>query len=162
VAYNKLHQSKSIKKFERNFEIKVKTRQGSECKTACVGMRPNLRYRLKRMCHWQYRPRCWLTRGPCSTLTPISPVQMRWRWYTTEPPYNKVKVKVTLVQALRLCTGRTAHRKWGVSITSRPLFTPGKDMVPIVQEDGWVPGPVCTGAENVAPHRDSIPGPSSR
>jgi len=24
--------------------------------------------------------------------------------------YNKVKVKVTLVQTLRLCTGRTAHR----------------------------------------------------
>ena len=36
----------------------------------------------------------------------------------------------------------------------RPLFTLGKDPVPIVQEAGWVPGPVCTG-------QDSIPGPSS-
>ena len=30
-------------------------------------------------------------------------------------------------------------------------FTPGKDPVPIVQEAGWVPGPVWTGAENLAP-----------
>ena len=78
----------------------------------------------------------------------------------------KVKVKVTLVQALRLCTGRTTHRGsrgiallcldhgtrrgWGVSVTPRPLFTPGKDPVPIVQEAGWAPGPVWTGAENLA------------
>jgi len=33
----------------------------------------------------------------------------------------------------------------------RPLFTPGKDSVPIVQEAGWAPGPVWTGAENLAP-----------
>jgi hypothetical protein len=31
------------------------------------------------------------------------------------------------------------------------LFTPGKDPVPIVQEAGWVPGPVCTGVENLTP-----------
>jgi hypothetical protein len=30
-------------------------------------------------------------------------------------------------------------------------FTPGKDPVPIVQEAGWAPGPVGTGAENFAP-----------
>ena len=78
----------------------------------------------------------------------------------------KVKVKVTLVQVLRLCTGRTVHRGsrgialpfhghgtrrgWGVSVTPRPLFTPGKDPVPIVQEAGWAPGPVWRGAENLA------------
>jgi hypothetical protein len=33
----------------------------------------------------------------------------------------------------------------------RPLFTPGKDPVPIEQEAGWVPGPVWTGAENIVP-----------
>jgi hypothetical protein len=33
----------------------------------------------------------------------------------------------------------------------RPLFTPGKDPAPIVQEAGWAPGPVWTGAENLAP-----------
>ena len=52
-------------------------------------------------------------------------------------------VKCTLVKALMLCTGRTAHRGsrgiaplfldhgtrrgWGVSVTRQPLFTPGKD-----------------------------------
>ena len=79
----------------------------------------------------------------------------------------KVKVKCTLVQALRLCTGRTAHRGsrgiallfhdhgtrrgWGDSVMPRPLFTPEKDPVPIVQEAGWAPGPVWTGAENLPP-----------
>jgi hypothetical protein len=34
----------------------------------------------------------------------------------------------------------------------RPVrFTPGKDPVPIVQEVGWAPGPVWTGAENLPP-----------
>jgi len=77
-----------------------------------------------------------------------------------------VKVKCTLVQALRLCTGRTAHREsrgialpfldhgtrrgWGFSVKPWPLFTPGNDAVHIVHEAGWVPGPVWTGAENIA------------
>ena len=68
---------------------------------------------------------------------------------------------------MRLCTCCTAHREsrgialpihdhgnrreWGVSITPRLLFTPGKYPVPIVQEAGWAPGPVWTGAENLAP-----------
>ena len=35
--------------------------------------------------------------------------------------------------------------------TPRPgRFTPAKDPVPIVQEAGWDPGPVWTGAENFA------------
>ena len=74
--------------------------------------------------------------------------------------------KFTLVQALRLYTGRTAHREsrgiallfhdhgtrrgWGLSVTPRPLFTPEKDPIPILQEVGWAPGPVWTGAENLA------------
>jgi hypothetical protein len=33
----------------------------------------------------------------------------------------------------------------------RPLSTPGKEPVPIVQEAAWAPGPVWTGAENLAP-----------
>jgi len=57
------------------------------------------------------------------------------------------KLKYTLVQALRLCTGCMAHREsrsiallfhdhgtrrgLRVSVTPRPLFTPGKDPVPI-------------------------------
>jgi len=95
--------------------------------------------------------------GKVSIVTFID-LYRRWPWYT--------KVKCTLVQALRLCTGRTAHRGsggvallfhdhgtrrwWGVSVTPRPLFTHGKDTVPIVQEAGWAPGPVWTGAENLA------------
>ena len=36
--------------------------------------------------------------------------------------------------------------------TTRPgRFTPGKDPVPLVQKAGWAPGPVRTGAENLAP-----------
>ena len=33
--------------------------------------------------------------------------------------------------------------------------------IPIVKETGWAPEPVWTGAENLAPYQDSIPGPSS-
>ena len=32
---------------------------------------------------------------------------------------------------------------------------PGEDEVPIVREAGWASGPVWTGAESLAPHRDS-------
>ena len=79
----------------------------------------------------------------------------------------KVKVKCTTLQALSICTGRTARRGsrgiaipfhdhgtrrgWEVSFTPRPLFTPRKDQVPVVQEIGWTKGPVWAGAENLAP-----------
>jgi len=36
-------------------------------------------------------------------------------------------------------------------VTLRPLFTPAKDKVPIVQEVGWAPRSVWAGAENLAP-----------
>ena len=39
----------------------------------------------------------------------------------------------------------------------RPGKRPGTDL----QEAGWAPGPVWTGAGNLAPHQGSIPGPSS-
>jgi hypothetical protein len=86
-------------------------------------------------------------------------------------------VKCTLVQALRLCTGCTAdggsrgialplldhgnRRGWGVSVTPRPLFTPRKDPVPIVQEAG---GPQGRSGQvwKISPtHWDSIPRKSS-
>ena len=80
--------------------------------------------------------------------------------------YKQVKkIKCTLVQATGM--GRTAHRVsrgialpfhdhgtrrwWGVSVTSWPFFTLGKDQVPIVQEAGWAPGLVWTSVENLAP-----------
>jgi hypothetical protein len=77
------------------------------------------------------------------------------------------KVKCTLVQALRLCTSRTAYRGSrgialpihdhgsrrgrGVNVTPPPLFTPRKDPVSIVQEAGCTSGPVWTCAKNFAP-----------
>ena len=80
---------------------------------------------------------------------------------------KRYKVKCTLVQALRLCRGRTAHRGsrdialpfldhgtrrgLGVRVTPPPLFTPRKDPVLILQEAGWALCPVWTGAENLAP-----------
>jgi hypothetical protein len=68
----------------------------------------------------------------------------------------KVKVKCNLVQALRLCTGRTVHRAsrdialpfldhgtrsgWEVSVTPRPLFTPGKNRYPLYRRLGGPQG----------------------
>jgi len=69
---------------------------------------------------------------------------------------GKVKVKCNLVQALRLCTGCTAHRGcrgiallfldhgtkrgWGISVTPKPLFAPGKDPVPVYRRLGGPQG----------------------
>jgi hypothetical protein len=47
-------------------------------------------------------------------------------------------------------TGPVWPRGW-VEVLPRPYFTLGKDPVPNVQEAGWAPGPVWTGAENLAP-----------
>ena len=97
---------------------------------------------------------------------------------TARPKELHKKVKCTRVQALRLCIVSKAHRGsrgialpfhdhgtrrvWGVSVTPRPLFTPGKDPVPIVHEAGWAPDPVWTGAENLAPTRIRSPGRPAR
>jgi hypothetical protein len=43
------------------------------------------------------------------------------------------------------------RKGWGVNVTPWPLFTPGKDTVPIVQEAGWTLAPIWTGAENLVP-----------
>jgi hypothetical protein len=66
------------------------------------------------------------------------------------------KVKCTLVRAMWLYASRTSHRGskvialpihdhgsrggCGVSFTPWPLFTSGKDPVPITQEVGWAQG----------------------
>ena len=56
---------------------------------------------------------------------------------------------------------RGSRRKWVVSSTPRPHFTPGKEPVPILQEAGWAPGPAWTGGKS-RPHRDSIPDRPAR
>ena len=48
-----------------------------------------------------------------------------------------------------------------VSVTTLSLYIPVKETLPIVQEVGCAPGPVWTSAENLAPHQNSIPRPSS-
>jgi hypothetical protein len=80
-----------------------------------------------------------VTSRPLKSLNPLSKV--------------KIKEKCILVQALRLYTGRTAHRGsrgialffhdhgtrrgWGVSVMPRPILW--KDSVPIAQEAGGNP-----------------------
>jgi hypothetical protein len=39
----------------------------------------------------------------------------------------------------------------GYSVTPRPLSTPEKDLVPIVQKAGETPGMIWTGAEELTP-----------
>jgi len=56
---------------------------------------------------------------------------------------------------------RGTRRRWVVSSTPRPHFTPGKDPVPIVQEARWAPGPVWSGGKS-RPLRNSIPDRPAR
>ena len=83
--------------------------------------------------------------------------------------YQEKKVKCTLVQALRPCTGRKAHRGSRDIVLYSFLTTalagvegsasrPGKDPVTIVQETEWASGPVWTGAENLTPTGIRSPG----
>ena len=57
--------------------------------------------------------------------------------------------------------GHGTRRRWVVSSTPRPHFTPGKDPILILQEAEWAPGPVWTGGKS-RPHRDSIPDRPAR
>ena len=87
------------------------------------------------------------------------------------------KVKVTLVQALRLCTGRTAHRGsrgialpfhdhgtikgWGSASSSGSSLPPGKTRYPLYRRLGGPQG--RSGKERrISPHRDSIPDRPAR
>ena len=51
----------------------------------------------------------------------------------------------------------TWHDGGEVEVEHRPILY----LDTIAQEAGWTSGPVCRGTENLAPHRDSIPGPPS-
>jgi len=61
-----------------------------------------------------------------------------------EGPGREVRYSYTLSLTSALDGGG-----WATPCPGR--FTPGKDPVPIVWEAGWTPGPVWTGAENLAP-----------
>jgi len=53
------------------------------------------------------------------------------------------------------------RRGWVVSSSPRLQYTPGKDLLPILQEAGWAPSPGGNG-EISHPHRDSIPDRPAR
>ena len=48
---------------------------------------------------------------------------------------------------------------WVVNATPQPLYPRERNQVPIVQEAGWAPGPVWTGAQNLDPTRSRFPDP---
>ena len=52
--------------------------------------------------------------------------------------------------------------RWVVNSTPRSLYPRERDPVPIVQEAGWAPGPVWTGAENIAPNGIRSPDRTAR
>jgi hypothetical protein len=60
----------------------------------------------------------------------------------------KVQVKFTREQATKALISELDGGGWSTLRTGR--ITSGKDPLPIVQEAGWAPGPVWTGAENLA------------
>jgi hypothetical protein len=65
----------------------------------------------------------------------------------------------------KLCTCRESNNDASifqpVNLLRLSRFILEHDQVAIVEEDGWAPGLVRTGAENRAYRRHSIPGPSS-
>jgi len=38
---------------------------------------------------------------------------------------------------------------WVINVSTQPLYPRERDLVPILQEAGWAPRPVWTGAENI-------------
>ena len=79
------------------------------------------------------------------------------KWFRYSPG---VAQRVGRVVAL-LFHDRGTRKGWVASSTPRPHFTPGEDLVPILQEAGWAPGPVWTGGKS-PPHRNSIPDRPAR
>jgi len=78
-------------------------------------------------------------------------------FHRTDVPPHKKKLAYTNRSLIK---GHLTSRKF---FLSRPqTLSPGeREGIHIVQEAEWVPGSVWTGAENLTPHQDSIPGPSN-
>jgi len=107
-------------------------------------------------------------------------INIAFLWLAKVIRYNIIskskKVKCTIVQALGLCTERTAHRGsrgiallihdhstrrgWGVRVTPRPLFT--RERLGTHCTGGWVdPRAGLDRCGKSRPNRDSMLGPSS-
>ena len=66
-----------------------------------------------------------------------------------EVPEDGSEIMGSTVIAL-LFLDHGTRRGWGISVTPRLLFTPGKDPVPILREAVWALGAVWTGTKNLA------------
>ena len=90
-----------------------------------------------------------------------------WQCYSTSGLYKskvKVKVKFTLEQTTKAQRGSSTlpstsalEGGWGGQRQAQAALHPGKKRVPIVQGAGWVPGPIRTSAENLAPRSPDRP-----
>ena len=96
---------------------------------------------------------CWILKNTCIYI--IIKVKVKWSRYRPGLA-QRVGRGIAL-----LFHDRVTIRGWGVSSTPQSHFTPGKDPVPILQEDGWAPGPAWTGGKSRL-HRDSIPDRPAR
>jgi hypothetical protein len=82
------------------------------------------------------------------------------------------KGKFTLYQTMKTQRGEgiklysfpNLGAKWGwvVTVTLRPQCPRERDPAPLLQEAGWIPGTVRTGAENLAPTRIRSPDRQAR
>jgi hypothetical protein len=73
-----------------------------------------------------------------------------WKMISHVPKHKTAKARFTLERATKAQRGLDGG---GWSTPSPGHFTPReRDPVPLVQETGWTPGPVWTGAENLAPY----------
>ena len=89
-----------------------------------------------------------------------------WKWTVKEIMVKFSRHRPGVAQSLGrgialLFHDRGTTRGWVVSSTPWPHFTSGINVVPILQEAGWAPGPVWTGGKS-RPHRDSIPDRPAR
>jgi hypothetical protein len=130
-----------------------------------------LRYATAHNRHTTMPPGGIRTPNPNRRATADPRLRPRGHWDRIKSRYLEVIGKVTPLQArcgpeagrgiALLFHDLGTRRRWMVSVTPRPQFAPVKDSVPILHEAGWAPGSVWRGAENLAPHRHSIPGQSS-
>ena len=91
----------------------------------------------------------------------MSPCCIRWAYCCSVYVLCQTQVpRYFVCSCTRLCEGKGephprtdlgARCGWLVKATPRPLYPWERDLAPLVQEAGWAPGPLWTGAENLVP-----------